>query len=208
MRTLVGIVLVGLPAAALAQPGATPYYAAPPPAAVAPAPPAPKVRLEVSLVAASPKGDWEDMQLGADTSGGIGVQVGFLIAPNMDIFAGYRYVDVELKNDSGLPEDFELSHRELQVGLRYTSPVAPSANLFLEGNVHSAKLEASFQGESQSLSGIGFGGRAGLIFMADSKIGLGVAASYSKANVSGSDGEGDDLEDAWLSGDLFLNAWF
>jgi outer membrane protein assembly factor BamA len=206
MRTLVGIVLVVLPATALAQPGATPNYAAPPPAAVAPAPPTPKVRLEVSLLAASPKGDMEQ-QLDADTSGGIGVQVGFLIAPNLDLFAGYRYINVELKDDSALPEDFELSHRELQVGLRYTSPIAPSANLFFEGNIHSAKVAVDFQDTSDSVSGMGFGGRAGLIFMADSKIGLGVAGSYSSSSIS-TDGEGEDLEDAWLSGDVFVSAWF
>jgi hypothetical protein len=204
MRTLVGVALLALPAIALAQPGMTPYYAQPPPAAVV-QPAQPKVRVEVSVLAGSPKGDWEEMDTGAATSGGLGIQVGFLIAPNMDLFAGYRAIDVQFEDESAFPEDFELRHRELQVGLRYTSPVAPAAKLFIEGNVHSAKLEASVQGESQTMSGMGAGGRVGLIFMADSKIGIGVAGSYSSSSISS---DGQDIDDAWLAGDLFVSAWF
>lgn len=198
--------LLALPAIAAAQPGMAPYYAQPP----APAPVAaePKVHVELSVGAASPKGDWKD-QLGADTSPILGLQLGFAIAPNVSLFGGLRYVDVRLQQDAidgGVPEGLELSHRELQLGLRFMSPVSPTAKLFIEGHVHAARVAASYQGETESESGVGLGGRGGLVFMVDRKIGLGAAISYASAAIEV--GEGETFDDTWLGFDGFVAIWF
>jgi hypothetical protein len=197
---------LAVPLTAAAQPGATPYYAQPPVAA--PVELEPKVRLEVSLGAASPKGDWKN-ELQADTSTAFGVQLGFAVAPNVSLFGGFRYVRVKLADDAeaGAPEGFELSHRELQLGLRYTSPMSPTSKFFIEGNINSSTVAASFEGESESYSGVGLGARGGLIFMLDRKIGLGFAVSYTSAGIDIEEG-GEAFDDTWLGFDGNLNFWF
>lgn len=208
MKTIAGLVLVALPLTAAAQPGAAPYYAAPPPQPVVVQPAEPKVRLEIGLLAASPKGDWD--QIEADTSPGFGVQLGFRVSPGVDLFGGLRYVRVDYDEEAlGLPSDsgLEISHRELQVGVRFTTALSPGAKGFFEGNIHSATLAASFEGESESESGLGIGVRGGVIFMADRTIGIGVAAGYTSADIT-ADGEAEEFEDAWLTGDAFVSFWF
>jgi|MudIll2142460700_1097286.scaffolds.fasta_scaffold01225_4 hypothetical protein len=206
MRTIVAMTLLALPATAAAQPGMTPYYAQPPVAA--PAAVEPKLRLELSLGAASPKGDWKD-QLAADTSPVFGLQLGFTVAPNISLFGGLRYVSVKLQTnaiDGGVPADLELSHRELQLGLRFMSPLSPSAKFFIEGHVHSATVAASYQGQTDSESGVGLGARGGVVFMVDRKIGLGGAVSYSSADIQIDQTE--SFDDTWLGVDGFLSFWF
>jgi hypothetical protein len=168
-------------------------------------PATPRIRFELSLIAASAKGDNR-----GGTAGGIGLQVGFLVGSDIDLFAGCRYLANEFPAGGSIPgEYFEVSHRELQVGLRFTAPVSPSAKAFLEGNVHSAKREVTFQPEdtSGSESGAGMGVRIGVIYMVGSKIGLGAAGSLSASNLSHNSDPGT-FSDAWMAGDLFLNAWF
>jgi len=207
MRTIVALTLLALPATAAAQPGMTPYYAQPPMAA--PVAVEPKLRLELSLGAASPKGDWKD-QLAADTSPALGLQLGFTVAPNVSVFGGFRYVNVKFQDtaiDGGaVPADLELSHRELQLGLRFMSPISPSAKFFVEGHVHSATIAASYQGQTDSESGLGLGGRGGVVFMVDRKIGLGAAVSYSSADIEIDQTE--SFADTWLGFDGFLSFWF
>ena len=209
MRKIVVAMLLALPTMAAAQPGMTPYYAQPP---VAAPEPEPKARLELSLGMASPKGDWKDT-IPADQSPAFGIQLGVNLSPNMSIFGGYRHVSVRLDEDTvdgGIPEDFELTHRELQLGIRFTSPISPGAKLFIEGNVSSTKLSAEFEGESDSISGVGAGVRGGVMFMADRKIGLGVAASYSNAGLSDDENSegGEEFDDTWLGLDASLNIFF
>lgn len=198
---------LALPLTAAAQPGATPYYAQPP--VVAPAAVEPKVRLELALGAMSPKGDWES-ELDAETSPLFGLQLGFTVAPNISLFGGFRYVRVQFdeEGDVAVPEDFELSHRELQLGLRFTSPMSPTSKLFVEGNLNSSQVKASYQGESESFSGVGVGVRGGVIFMLDRKIGLGVAVSYTSAGIDVDEEGGEAFDDTWLGLDGNLNFWF
>jgi hypothetical protein len=191
-------------------------YATPPPPPGTPVPevqaePEPKIHLEVGLLAASPKGDWspDNGELGAETSPGFGLQVGFAVAPNISIFGGLRYVKIELQEQPIDGEEFKLTHRELQLGVRFTTPVAPAAKLFIQGDVHRSTATASFQGDSESISGTGFGVRGGVIFMVDRKIGLGVGVGYSSADLSnGGDDSGDTFDDSWLTGDLSLGFLF
>lgn len=210
MKTLV-LALVVIPAVAAAQPGN--YYAAPPPAQPPPAPAVvdapPKAHLDVAIIAASPQSELEE-QLQVETSPGFQLQVGLFVAPNISLFAGLRYVRMNYDEQALGTSDIRLSHRELQVGARFTTPIAPTAKLFLEGNLHSATLEASFQGDSQSESGVGIGVRAGVMVMVDRKIGLGLAVGYSSADIEADDGDGGDngIEDAWLTGDAGLSFFF
>lgn len=206
MRDLLVVTLLALPTAAAAQPGMTPYSAQPP--ASAPVATEPTMRLELSLGAASPKGDWED-QIGADTSPAFGLQLGFAVGRNVSLFGGFRYVRVKFQDeaiDAGIPDDLKLTHRELQLGLRFMSPVSPTAKVFIEGNVHSATIAVDYQGESDSESGMGFGARGGLVFMVDRKIGLGAALSFASADIDV--GEGESFEDGWLGVDGSLSVWF
>ena len=198
---------LALPLTAAAQPGATPYYAQPP--VGAPVAVEPKVRLELALGAMSPKGDWKD-ELQADTSPLFGLQLGFTVAPNISLFGGFRYVRVKFDESDGaaIPEEFELTHREMQLGLRFTSPMSPTSKLFVEGNVNSSTLRASFEGESESYSGIGLGVRGGVIFMLDRKIGLGAAVSYTSAGVDVDEESGEAFDDTWIGLDANLNFWF
>jgi hypothetical protein len=198
-----------LPLTASAQPGATPYYAQPP--VIAPAPVEPKLRLELSLGAASPKGDWKE-DMAVETSPSFGLQLGFTVAPNISLFGGFRYVRVQFDEDVvGETDDFELTHRELQLGLRYTSPMSPTSKFFLEGQLNRSTVAASFQGESESYSGVGLGARGGMIFMVDRNIGLGLALSYTSAGIDvNEDGEagGEKFDDTWLGFDANLSFWF
>ena len=208
MRKIAVAMLLALPTMAAAQPGMTPYYAQPP---VAAPEPEPKARLELSLGMASPKGDWKDV-IPADQSPAFGVQLGISLSRNMSIFGGYRHVSVRMDQDAidgGIPEDFDLTHRELQLGIRMTSPISPGAKLFIEGNINSTRLTADFEGDSESISGVGAGVRGGVLFMADRKIGLGVAASYSNAGLEEDGGEGGEaFDDAWLGFDASINIFF
>ena len=208
MKTIAGLVLLALPLTAAAQPGAAPYYAAPPPQPVAAQPAESKVRLEIGLLAASPKGDWDQIQ--AETSPGFGLQLGFRVSPGVDLFGGLRYVRVDYDEEAlGVRSDSELeiSHRELQVGVRFTTALSPGAKGFLEGNIHSATLAASFEGESESESGLGVGVRGGIVFMADRNIGIGVAVGYASADITG-ENTTEEFEDAWLTGDAFVSFGF
>lgn len=201
MRKIAVLAMLALPVTAAAQPGATPYYAQPP--EPAPALFEPKAHLEIGLIAGTPKGDWE--QLDSETSPGFHLQLGYTIGQNISLFGGLRYMRVEYNEQTLGTTDLELSHRELQLGLRYMSPISPSAKFFLEGNIHSATLTASTQGESEQESGMGLGVRAGLVFMVDTKIGLGVAVGYSSADITAGE---DEFEDAWLTGDASLSFFF
>lgn len=198
---------LALPLTAAAQPGMTPYYAQPPVAA--PAPVEPKVRLELALGAASPKGDWKS-ELDADTSPIFGLQLGFSVAPNISLFGGFRYIRVKFTEEAevNIPEDFELSHQELQLGLRFTSPMSPTSKLFVEANLSSTSLDVSFDGGSESFSGVGVGVRGGAIFMLDRKVGLGVAASYTSAGIDVDEEGSEAFDDTWLGLDANLNIWF
>jgi hypothetical protein len=207
MRNLAIAMLLALPSVAAAQPGMTPYYAQPP---VAAPEPEPKARLELSLGMVYPKGDWKT-ELPADRSPTFGVQLGVNVAYNVSLFGGYRHVSVRLDeqaSDGGIPEDFELTHRELQLGLRLTSRVSPGVKLFAEGHVSSTKVSAEFEGESDSISGIGAGVRSGLVFMADRKIGIGVALSYTSAGLEIDDESGEEFDDTWVGVDANLNIFF
>jgi hypothetical protein len=211
MRTIAFalVSMLALPLTAAAQPGASPYYATPPPAQpVAVAPAEPKVRLEVGLIAASPRGDWE--QLEAESSPGFGLSLGFRVSRGVELFGGLRYVRVEYDEEAlGLTDfDIEISHRELQLGVRFTTDISPGAKAFVEGNLHSATLTASVEGDSNSESGLGVGARGGLIFMADQKIGIGVAVGYSSAEITADAESSEEFEDAWVTGDAFVTFWF
>jgi hypothetical protein len=196
---------LALPLTAAAQPGMTPYYAQPPVAAPAPAP---KMHLELALGAASPKGDWKG-EIDAETSPLFGLQLGFSVGPNISLFGGFRYVRVKFSEEAevSIPESFELSHRELQLGLRFLSPMSPTSKLFVEANVNSSTVKASYEGDSESYSGVGVGVRGGMIFMLDRKIGLGVAVSYTSAGIDVDEG-GEAFDDTWLGLDANLNFWF
>lgn len=212
MRTIaVGMLLLALPVTAAAQPGMTPYAQPPAPATGPAAQPEPKARLELSLGAASPKGDWETT-VPAETSPSFGLQLGVNVASNISVFGGFRLVRVkfdERSADAGIPEDFEMSHRELQLGLRFTSPMSATAKLFVEGNVNSSTLAYEYQGESDSISGVGLGVRGGLIFMIDRKIGIGAAVSYTSAGIEPEgDERGETFDDTWLGFDGNLSIWF
>src|SRR5262245_15157032 len=150
MRVLLGV-LVLIPAIAAAQPGMTPAssepsssqpsYNTPQPAYTPPAPPPPaepKVRLGIAIVAASPQGDWEQAQ--ADTSPGFQLQLGFAVSPNVSLFGGIRYVALRFQEAAEVPQDVDLSHRQLALGLRYSSAMGPSSKFFIEGNIHSATV--------------------------------------------------------------------
>src|SRR5687767_6464406 len=93
MRIIAGVSILLLPLTAAAQPGNTPYYAAPPPEPVVVAPAEPKINLELALIAAGPKGDWKELD--AETSPGFGLQLGVTVSPGVSIFGGLRYVRVE-----------------------------------------------------------------------------------------------------------------
>lgn len=208
MRKIAVAMLLALPTMAAAQPGMTPYYAQPP---VAAPEPEPKARLELSLGMASPKGDWKEA-IPAEQSPAFGIQLGVAVAPNISIFGGYRHVSVRLDEqaiDGGIPDNFELTHHELQLGVRAATAISPGAKLFIEGNISSTRLTADFDGDSDSISGIGAGVRGGVLFMVDRKIGLGVAASYSRAGLSDdSDGGEEEFDDAWTGLDANLNIYF
>ncbi len=180
----------------------TPYYAQPPQSA--PAAYEPKTRLDIGLVAASPKGDWDQVQV--ETSPGFHLALGFAVGPSVSLFAGLRYIKVKpAENDSSF-DGIDISHRELQLGLRFTSPMSPTAKFFLEGNVHAATISVDADGgEGESESGMGLGVRAGMMFMVDSRIGLGGAIAYSSAGINPDE---TDFEDAWLSGDAFVSFGF
>jgi opacity protein-like surface antigen len=207
MKRLV-VALVALPALAAAQPGN--YYAQPPPPQPVPSAPEvqpePKAHLELAILASSPRGDWKK-QLGGETSPGLQLRLGFAVAPNISVFGGVRYVRVNYDEAVLGSSDLRLSQRELQLGMRFTTPVSPTARLFVEGDVHSATLTASVEGDSESESGVGLGVRAGVMFMLDRKIGLGFAIGYSSADIELNDGE-DEFEDEWLSGDVGLTFLF
>lgn len=210
MRIGVVALLLALPVSAVAQPGMTspasggdPY--GPPEPYVAPAP---KVNFDIGLVAASPKGDWNrpDGGIGVATSPGFHLSLGFLVSPNLSVFGGLRFIRVEL--DTAAQDSFgdlEMTHRELQLGLRYVSAMSGSTRFFLEGNVHSANVSVDSGGESDSTSGTGLGIRGGLIFAVDRKIGIGGAVGYSSSKFSEND---DSFDDAWLTGDVFLSFGF
>jgi len=202
MRKIAVLAMLALPVTAAAQPGN--YYAQPPPPAAAPALFEPKAHLEIGIIAGTPKGDWKELQ--SETSPGFHLQLGYTIGQNISLFGGLRYMRVEYDEQALGVSDLELSHRELQLGLRFMSPISPSAKFFVEGNLHSATLTASVEGDSQQESGMGLGARAGLVFMVDTKIGLGFAVGYSSADVSFD--EGDEFEDAWLTGDASLSFFF
>jgi opacity protein-like surface antigen len=207
MKRLVVVALVALPALAAAQPGN--YYAQPPPPVQPPTPevqPEPKAHLELAILASSPRGDWKK-QLGGETSPGLQVRLGFAVAPNISVFGGARYVRVNYDESVLGSSDLRLSQRELQLGMRFTTPVSPTAKFFVEGDVHSATLTASVEGESESASGTGLGVRAGLMFMLDRKIGLGFAIGYSSADIELDEGA-DGFEDEWFSGDVGLTFLF
>ncbi len=207
---MVTVCTLALPLTASAQPGVTPYYAQPP--VVAPAPVEPKMRLELSLGAASPKGDWKEDNV-VETSPSLGLQLGFTVAPNISLFGGFRYVrvqfDEEVVGDGA--DDLEVTHRELQLGVRFTSPMSPTSKFFIEGQLNRSTVSASFQGEGESYSGVGLGARGGMIFMVDRNIGLGVALSYTSAGIDvdeGSEGGGEKFDDTWLGFDANLSFWF
>jgi len=202
MRKIALLAMFALPVTAAAQPGATPYYAAPP--QPAPALFEPKAHLEIGIIAASPKGDWEK-QLDADTSPGFHLQLGYSVGQNVSLFGGLRYVRVNYNEEALGTSELEISHRELQLGLRFMSPMSPTSKFFVEGNIHSATLAASLEGESESESGLGFGARLGMMFMVDTKIGLGVAVGYSSADITAGE---DKFDDSWLTGDASLSFFF
>jgi opacity protein-like surface antigen len=205
MKRLVIVALLSLPALAAAQPGN--YDAQPPQPTPPEVLPEPKAHLDLAIIAASPRGDWKD-QLDADTSPGFQLRIGVVVAPNISVFGGARYLRVNYNEDTLGTSDLRLSQRELQLGLRFMSPVSPTAKLFVEGDVHSATLTASAPGDSESESGVGLGVRAGVLVMLDRKIGLGLAVGYSSADIELDTDSGDQFEDSWLSGDVGLNFFF
>src|SRR5215217_9687903 len=88
--------MLALPLTAAAQPGMTsPSCAQPPPGSPAPQPARvePKTHLELGLVGASPKGDWN--QIDVKTSPGFHLSLGLTVGPNVSIFAGIRYIKVK-----------------------------------------------------------------------------------------------------------------
>jgi hypothetical protein len=214
MRVLAVLVVLLVPAIASAQPGMTPassepYYGSqtqPTYTPPAPPPPAePKVRLGVAIVAASPQGDWD--QAMADTSPGFQLQLGFAVSPNISLFGGIRYVALRFQNEAQVPQDVNLSHRELALGLRYSSPMGPSSKFFIEGNIHSATVAIDSQGQTDSESGAGLGVRGGLTFMMSRSMGLTAALSYSAAEITPQDSS-ESFQDEWLAFDAGLDFFF
>ncbi len=203
---VVAVVVLVLPLTAAAQPGMTPMTAPPGPEPVVVAP-QPKVHFEVGLVAASPKGDWK--AAGAETSPGFHVQLGVAVSPNLSLFGALRYVGVQFTPDSGVPADAQISHRELQLGLRFTSPISPGAKLFVEGNLHSATIAADYQGDSQSESGGGLGVRAGVLFMMSRTLALGVGVDYSSSTITADSPDTQmDFKDEWVGANGFVSFLF
>jgi hypothetical protein len=169
----------------------------------------PKARLELSLGAASPKGDWKET-IPAETSPAFGIQLGINVAPSVSVFGGFRYIRVRLEEntDGSFPEELQFTHRELQLGLRFTSPMSATSKFFLEGNVSSTTVAVDFQGDGESISGLGLGVRGGLIFMVDRKIGIGAALSYSSAGIDTENEGGEAFDDSWVGFDANLSIGF
>lgn len=205
MKRLVAAAGLLVPALAAAQPGN--YYAQPPQPVSQPAvEPEPRVHLDLAILAAAPRGDWKE-QLAGETSPGFQLRVGTVVAPNISVFGGVRYVRVNYDEARLATSDLRLSHRELQLGVRVIQPIAPAAKLFFEGDVHSATMTASFDGGSESESGVGLGARTGLMLLIDRKIALSFAVGFSTADID-LGGDGEDFQDAWLTGDAGVTFLF
>ena len=199
MRKLAVLTMLALPATAVAQPGVpAPHYAQPP----APEVVEPKGRLEIGVIAGFPRGTWE--LLNPDTSPGFHLQLGYEIAQNVGVFGGLRYMRVNY-DSATLGADANLSHRDVQLGVRFTTPMGPTAKLFVEGNLQLATLGVRVNGSSASESGFGLGGRAGMLFTVAPKAALGIAVGYSSATITA---DGDEFDDEWVTADGSFSFFF
>jgi hypothetical protein len=194
--SLLGIVL---PLTAAAQPPPPP----PPGGGGGMAPVAseePKMRFDIGLIAGIPQGDYDD---GVDTSPGIWLAFGFNVAPNISIFGAARYFAIQVKGDDG---GVDYSNYSAIAGGRYAAPVSPTVKLFGEAMFLYDTVSVEFGGQSDSESGIGFGGRAGALFHVGSgNMNIGAAASFTTASI---DIGGTDLDSSWLGLEGFVSFGF
>ena len=180
---------------ALAQPAPPP----PPPTGGGMEPAAtdePKMRLDAALIMGVPQGDLDN----ADTSPGIGLAFGYTVAPNISVGAGLRYFSVQ-----GAGSGVDVSNYDLDVGGRYTVPLAPTAKGFAEAMLIYSTMSVSANGMSQSESGIGFGARGGAMYAVNSNLNVGGAVSYTTASI---DFNGTSGDAAWLGLEGFVSYGF
>jgi hypothetical protein len=158
------------------------------------------MRFDVGLLAGLPQGD--NTFDNVDTSPGINLQFGYNFMPNIGVFVGARYFQIQLKNDvPGL----DLGNFDLDFGGRYSVPVSPTAKIFGEAMLIFSTLSADDGTTSDSWSGIGFGARAGGAFTVSGRISIGGAVSYTTATI---DVEGEDVNAAWLGIEGFASFGF
>jgi hypothetical protein len=201
ISSVVSFAVLALPASAGAQPGMTPGMTP----ATAPAttpPPASRLWLEVGVGAASPRGDWAEVPV--DSSPAVFGQLGLAMSPNLSLFVGARRIQIELASELA-GQGVSAAHHELQLGLRYTSPLGPSARLFLEGHLASVKLTVDAPDGGGREAGAGAGVRGGLIFAVGRAVGIGGALGGTSAMI---DADGDEFEDAWVTVDGFVSLGF
>lgn len=168
-------------------------------------PPEPKLLLDVGLVAGIPRGDFDDFD--AETSPGLHLQGGYLVAQNIGIVVGARYFLV--RSQFADDNDVDIVNWDLDVGGRYQLPVSPTLDVFGEAILIYSTLDVSGPGGSVDGSGIGFGARAGAMFDVSPRIGLGGAASVTAARVDIETGTGSGKGDAvWVGLEGFVSFGF
>ena len=170
LTPLVALMLILAPAA--------PARAQVPPAAPTgggyPAPPPTRMRIDVGLGAASPQGDYE----GVATSPELHAAFGYSVIPSLSLHVFFRYILVQPEED--IP-GLDASYYELGVGGRYALPVGPQTELFGELNVMNTTAAVDYMGQSDSESEVGFGIRAGGVFLLSRTLGIGGSLGYSSA---------------------------
>jgi hypothetical protein len=199
MRKLLALVAVSMPLVAAAQPPPPPP---PPPGGGmggGEVPMEPKMRFEVGLSGQLPQGDWnEDV---VDTSPGLDLAFHYGVAPAISIFAGLRVIAIQANGD-----DTDITHYDLQLGGRYAFAISPTAKIFAQAHLGYATLMVDSGGESESESGLQFGGKGGAMFNITGRTAIGGALSFTSATIDIT-GFGE-LEDAWLGVEAFVSFGF
>jgi Outer membrane protein beta-barrel domain len=184
LGTVVGL---GLPVLAAAQPPPPP-----PPGGggyAAAEPTEPKLRFDVGLIAGLPQQDLDE----ANTSPGINLNFGYGFTPNLGLSVGVRYFQVQV--DGADEQGIDIGNYDFDIGVRYTTPISPTAKVFGEGMLIYSTLEFKGGGTTVDGSGIGFMARGGVLFRMSGNIWLGGALSYSTASI---DLDGTDGDAGWL----------
>jgi hypothetical protein len=156
------------------------------------------MRFDVGLIAGLPQGDFDEFD--ADTSPGLNLQFGYNVNANVGILLGLRYFQVqsELLDDAGV----DLANYDLDIGGRYSFPISPTAKAFVDAMLIYSTVAVDGDGvDSNSESGIGFGGRAGAMFAVSGNISVGGALSFTTADI-------EDATAAWLGLEGFVSFGF